>query len=405
MKRRLWLALTLALLAGYAPVKAAPSALTFLYDGSDATQDLSFGVNTSGGTGTAASDTGQQYTGPRSLKLSTGASANSGVFTFAGAPVADAGRRISIRVRFGSVSPSATGTAIQLLDASLANVAQFELTTAGKLTIRPQGIAAVAGSTTLSVNTWHRVTISYAISSTTVWRFKTYIDGVLDNDLDSTGTMTRTGSSKLRLQANNNWGTNQDAWFDDIYVDDGADYTDPGAIRVTNKRPFANGSANGFGTTGSAGGYGTGNARYVNEQPLNAADNVTFLNIGASVTEEYTVEGASVGDVNVTGKTLVGSLSWAYLTATTSSSELLVHRGSTVAMSTTTAVGTTQYAGDLSSSYPAGGTDVGVVSVTNTNTMSVYEAGVLIAYTEPVGGASAVPAIINAPIRGGGRIN
>ncbi len=60
------------------------------------------------------------------------------------------------------------------------------------------------------------------------------------------------------------------AYFDDIYVDNGSDLSDPGNVHVTAKRPGSNGLSNGFATQiGSGGsGFGSGHAPQVNERPL-----------------------------------------------------------------------------------------------------------------------------------------
>lgn len=400
--KRFVLALSLALLTGYTPAKAtAPTTINFLFDGTDATHDtIAFTPATQNG-GTVATATDQQYTGPRSLKLSTGATPGTAQATFAGV-LADSGRRISVRVRADS-TPAATAQFLIIRNSSASVVFNVGLNTSRQLVATPVGLSAVTGTTVLATNAWHRITASFVFTSTSSWRVKLYIEGVQELDVNSTGTMTRVGASQLVLLNQAASGSNTNNWFDDVYVDDGDDYTDPGDIRVTSKRVFANGTSNQFGSQVGSGnsGYGTGHADEVNEQPASTTNGWATTTSG--LTEEYTVEGASVGDVDISsGVTYVGSMAWIY-TATVGGTPTvtMIHRGATGSV-TLPLANTYSYLGGLSASYPAGNTDVGLTT-TDTNTVNLWEAGLLVAYTASGAQASATPAIINNPVRGGGR--
>lgn len=229
--------------------------ITFLESGTDATQGFEFWSATAG---TVSSATDQVKTGPRSIKLTTGSPAlasaqKSGV-------LADAGRRISLWFRGGTL-PAAESNLLLIEDAADNTVAQVRWRTDGKLSFGMVGATFVTGSTTLSINTWYRLAVSYTITNTTTFRIDVYVDGVNQGSATA-GTATRTGSDILQVTAASALGNGINVWYDDVYIDDGADYTDPGDIRVTNKRPNANGGTNTFDTTTSTtnSGYGTGNS-------------------------------------------------------------------------------------------------------------------------------------------------
>ena len=238
--------------------------LIWMESGSDATGDLSFYASTSG---TVASATDQAYTGARSIKLSSGSPAVAAIAISPLGVLADAGRRISFRMRYDVSMGSNPFFTIR--DASNNSVFQLNLTTGSNriLQIIPTGATTVSGTTPNPLDTWARYVVAYTITNTTTFRFDIYINGVFEASATA-GTMTRVGSNNVRLISNA--VTNLNCWFDDLSIDDGTDYADPGDIRVTNKRPNANGSLATFDTTTSTtnSGYGTGNSIYINEQPL-----------------------------------------------------------------------------------------------------------------------------------------
>jgi hypothetical protein len=185
----------------------------------------------------------------------------------------------------------------------------------------------------------------------------------------------------------------QTFWIDDFYVDNRTDLTDPGDVRVTAKRPFANGTTNGFTTQIGAGGsgYGSGHAPQVNERPLSQTNGWSMVGAGAAVTEEYSVEGASVGDVDVSIHPIYDWSSWVFAKSLASETASLIVGGATSNIAlTSTATAFQKAAG--STIYPVGSTDVGIITDTSLTTVSLYECGVLIAFSPVV--------VNNPPIRG-----
>lgn len=348
---------------------------TFIESGTDATQDFSFYASTGG---TVASAIDQQFTGPRSIKLSTGAGPTTAVVQTAAGVMADTGSRVSFRVRFDTLG------AIQFFSIATSGatpVFGFNLGGASNNNLKIVNSAAAQlglGATVLAVNTWYRISASYTVTNTTTWRIDVYINGVLELSLNS-GSVT-VASSVLRLRA----GTvaNINIWFDDIYADNGASFGDPGEIRVTAKRPFSNGTTNGYTTQIGAGGsgYGSGHAPQVNEQPLSVTNGWSMIGAGSAVTEEYNVEGGSIGDVNISNEEIVDFVGWVYTKALVGETGKIIVDGvsSNIAIPTSAGMLTT-FAGKTA--LPAGtGTDIGEQTDTSLTTVSLYECGIVVAY-------------------------
>lgn len=244
-------------------------ALKFLESGTDATSDL---VSWSGGiSGGCASSTAQQHTGPRSLLCDTGGGAVSAIANSATGLLADAGRRISGWFHF-SGTPAALGTILNLVQSGGTSVGNIGLNTSRQLELGLPSVHQGTGATptVLTAGTWYRLSVSYVITNTTTFEFRVYLNGNLEISKANDETLVNVTTSILRVQSQGSLGANFKVYWDDIYVDDTADLTDPGDIRVTSKRPNANGSVNTFDTTTSTtnSGYGTGNSIYMNERPL-----------------------------------------------------------------------------------------------------------------------------------------
>lgn len=366
--------------------------MTYAESGTDATQDLVFYGFTSG---TVASATDQSYTGPRSLKCSTGSPAATALAQTVSGILADTGRRISYRFQFNSNINAAFVQVSWLLQVDgSTSIQEVRLRSDGRLDNRAFGATTATGTAVLVPNTWYRITVSYTITNTTTFRFDIYVNGVLDSSVTA-GTLTNTGTSIFRLSSVNTAGDNFDSWFDDIYVDDGADYTDPGDTRqggprVTAKRPFSNGTTNGFTTQIGAGGsgYGSGHAPQVNEQPLNTANGWSMIGAGAAVTEEYNIEDEATGDVNLRDKMVRGKLGWVYAKALAAETAQIIVDGVNSNISLTTS--NKLFIQDSSTgTYPAGtGADIGIITSTDLTTVSLYEAGILVVFLDLAGGGS-----------------
>jgi len=297
--------------------------------------------------------------------------------------VADSGTRISVYVRISSL-PS-VGRSIILIGGGGEDIIKLQMQASGIMRIRDGNDVTIGTSgITLSINTWYRIALCYVITSAAVWQIKTYIDGVLDINLDSTATLGFTGSANFTIS----YSSEADKYLNvqHVYIDNGSDLTDPGDIRVTAKRPNANGTTNGFTTQIGAGGsgYGSGHSPQVNERALSVTNGWSMVGAGSAVTEEYAIENTSTGDVNIASKPLVDFVGWVYASSLVNETAQIKVAGSSSNISlTNTNTMFTKVAG--STTYPAGGTDIGIITSTDLTTVSLYEAGIMCAYRDGYG--------------------
>jgi len=281
----------------------------------------------------------------------------------------------------------------------------FGLSSGGALSIFDVLTGSTVGSTgsTLSTGTWYRLTFCWNVTSTTVNEFRVYLNGALDLSL-SNGTFTTldfgygAGVREIYL-GNPESKATLDVRLSDIYVDDSSSTADIGDVMVTAKRPNANGTTNGFTTQIGAGGsgYGSGHSPQVNERALSATNGWSMVGAGAATTEEYNVEGAATGDIDISGKTLVDWMGWVRAKSSGSQTASIVVGGASSNISLTTTTATFLNAKG-STTYPAGsGTDIGIVTTTALQTVSLYECGVMVAYLNTVPPSGAIAATL-API-------
>lgn len=351
-------------------------ATQFLEAGSDQTSDLSFWIFSSG---TVASATDQSYTGPRSIKLTSTPTVDAVLLTgFA----QDTGTRISFRFMFSAL-PAAKASIFATLNGA-ATLAQYilYLNTNGTLNSEPVGATAATGTKVLAANTWYQISICYTITNTTTFRFVVYVSDFKDTDT-SAGTLTNTASVLSEFLLGQGAG-DRSAWFDDFYFDNGATYAYPGDIRVTAKRPFANGTVNNFSTQIGAGGsgYGSGHSPQVNERPQSTTSGWSMIGAGSAVTEEYNIENRAQGDVDLSRVNIVDFMGWLYAKSALAETGQIVTDGISSAIALTSTNTTfVKIAGKVT--YPATtGADIGITTDTTLTTVSLYEAGILIAYTQ-----------------------
>lgn len=375
-------------------------ATTFLESGSAATQDLNmFNVAAiTGGGGTIASNSQAVAGSVRSVLSSTGASNGFAVIGNFGV-LADAGRRISFYFRYsGTISPTGGGGADFCAVNTVADAAIFgvSLTAAGKIVITDNGTnALVTGTAALSASTDYRILVVYTITSTTV---NSIVVKVFDSSNTLLDTITATNVTLPNTASDTiffGWGTynaagaNLSGFYAHIYIDDQTS-GDPGNIKVTAKRPIANGTTNGYTTQiGSGGsGTGTGHSPQVNERPLSITNGWSMIGAGSAITEEYNIESTSAGDVDISAGTIVDYVGWVYSKSLANeTAKIIVNNVQSNTNLTSTAKMFTKIAG--SATYPAGtGTDIGQITTTALTTVSLYECGIIVAYTPGAGAAS-----------------
>jgi hypothetical protein len=364
---------------------------TFIEPGSDATADLRFYTSIPPtGSGTIISDTSQAKDGPRSIK-STAAAANDEAQIAGVSLLVDDGGAVSLWVRLSSVAPSVATGFFAAASAST-TLLRAGIDTTGKIRIDGRNATSKLGTTVLVADTWYRLTFTWVITTTTNWSFKCYLNGVLEVTTgNADGTLAGITLRDFYIGIGTFGGTGSPwtatsiltVWFDSLYVDDRTDQTDPGEIHVTAKRPFANGTTNGFTTQIGAGGsgYGSGHAPQVNERPLDIANGWSMVGAGAAITEEYNVESRSAGDVNLTNLTIKAVEGWVAAAALINETGQIIVDGtsSNIALILSPFLFVAQSV--TPTSFPAGtGADIGIITSATVTTVSLYECGIIVAY-------------------------
>lgn len=311
----------------------------------------------------------------RSIKFNTGVNS----FVFAPASImSNAGTRISFYIYMNAL-PGAT---TQFFDnQSPWNV---RITSGGILQMYnavPTQLG-INGTHTLSAGRWYRISLAYTITDTTTNRFELFVDG--DSDISITNATLTSATTGGLVIGNRGSDATFDLRVSDIYVDDSSSLTDTGDVWVTAKRPNANGTANELTTQVGAGGsgYGSGHSPQVNERALSTTNGWSVVAPGSTTTEEYTIESASTGDIDISGTTIVDYVGWVSVgrDAADLASGTIIVGGTTFSISYTTTA-TVIFKVKGSSTYPAGNTDIGVtVSGGTAATCALYECGILVAY-------------------------
>lgn len=236
---------------------------------------------------------------------------------------------------------------------------------------------AFDGITVIPPDEDHRIVVSYLQNGTDDLDIKLYVDGIEELSLDARDT----GIVELGLLVDllYGWidapGANQVCWVDQLYIDDGSDLSDPGNKLSTAKRG-ASVNADNFDTTGGTGA--------VNERPVNLAN--YCQQAGTQVSQNYTLETAAAGDVDISGETLVGHMGWviAKRGALPTSTIAMTLNGSDTAISPAlTVTGSFRKLPVTSASYPSNAAGIGLLSSANSSDTFLYECGVIVAYEGP----------------------
>jgi len=356
-------------------------ATKFLEPGGDATFNVAATTNkgfwaTIGGTPTIETS---PVHGAHVRSIKYAAATNTYVQT-AGGSVADAGSRISFYIYIVTL-PSASQNFLIVGNGIGQTIVKVVITTGGVLQLFEQtNQIGINGTHTLVTGQWYRISLAYTVTSTIVNRFELFVDAASDISVTN-ATLTRTGSSIIIL---GNQGISQGLVFhsSDHYIDDSNALTDPGNIWVTAKRPFSNGTSNNFATQigADSSDYGTGHAPEVNERPLSTTNGWGGV---SSQTEEYTIEAASVGDIGISGLTIVDFVGWVYFTRAGGNTATFILAGATSSFTIPDPVAMiTKVAG--STTYPAGNTDIGVTTpAAIPGAFNLFECGIMIAFIGP----------------------
>lgn len=348
--------------------------LIFLDPGSSATFDQK--LWTGGSFGTVTSDNGVTHGQPRSIKVYTDGS-DRGVI--ANGVLADAGRRISFFYYVDAYELS-TGIILQVRQAGGNTVFQLNLTATGVLQLS-NGVSQIGSDgATVALGTWTRISVSYTVTSTTVYSVRLFVNGNPSASGDNTPpTLSNTTSAQLQM----GWfglsgGNNKSAYFSDVYIDDGATLDDPGggvadACRVTAK-PSAAVNENTFDTTGGSGA--------VNERPLDEGNYKQHAADASQVSQSYAIQTAAGGDVDISSATQIGYMGWIWAkgAAGGSGTPKITVNGADTAI-TLTSSPALYSACVTSATYPADAATIGMVSTGTADDTFLYECGIVVAYT------------------------
>lgn len=301
--------------------------------------------------------------------------------------LSDTGSRINFGIYINAL-PSATATVLAVTDVSSNIVVRLRITSAGVLQLWGASGQIGSSGSTIAVGKWYRFTLAYTVGSTTVNRFEFFKDGVSDISVTN-ATIDNTASDTVII-GNASGNLTLDIRTSDHYIDDSASLTDTGDIWVTNKRPFSNGSLNNFNVQigSGASGYGSGHAQQINERPYSATNGWSVVGAGSPITEQYIIEAANVGDMDVSRSRIVGYQGWVVISSVITQTVTMVVG---VAQGTVSAVASPGlFFGTFQTSvYPARTIgDIGLITGTTITTVSLYECGMMIAF---------IPPPINAP--------
>jgi hypothetical protein len=353
--------------------------MTWCEPGTDATYDLApyHYVN-----GNVSSASDHSHTGQRSLKLTTGSPGQQTVAVRD--DVLPTAGRVAFWTRYEALPPPAIGYAWFM---SVSNSHELDWLPDGRVRQRIGG-QAVTGTAVTAQGQWQHICLSFVITSASVYEFRLYVNGVLDSIIDNvyTGLNLSAINSQWYFIIESVTDFSNAYWFDDIYIDTVSDLSYTGDIRVTAKRPVTNGGTNTFDTTTSTSnsGYGSGNAIYVNERPF-ATTGARRHNGSGTAAETFAIEGASVGDVDLTGATIVGRLAW--VSGSGVAADTIYDEGTSAISSSGDLFNNNaryRFRASTTSVYPSSASAVGMGRPTGNATDAVLnEAGMLLAYLDP----------------------
>lgn len=360
------------------------SSTLFMEPGSDA--DNSTSNFYSRLNGSCSSSTTQHHTGPRSISCNAGTGYSS---------VGEIGAVSSTAGRFSAYFMFANLPDSQAAILGLGNNDNFNLAaginSTGKLTVVTSASGSytvlATGTTTLSTNTWYRISLAYTITNSTVNQARVYLNGNLEVS-KTNSTLSTTGYTDITLGWNGPPGAtggNKTLYLDDVYADNGNDLADTGDVRVTAKRPNANGSSSQFTTQiGSGGsGYGAGHSPQINERPWSTTNGWQAPTTSGTKSEYYALESASQGDIDISAQNVVAYFGWVYAdltgSGTSPTNSMFVNGASTsITLSATPTVFSGSYID--SSSYPATAPVIGINHTGTKKATQLFEAGMVVAY-------------------------
>ncbi len=287
----------------------------FIESGTSATNGFEFWASTTtSNNGAVTSDTGVTFTGgPRSIKSNSGTPVAGNAFVSSPLSIFSGGvGRLTFGFRVAAFSILGKGIFLGLVDSGSVVNLQLGVTSAGVLTLYDDTGTSVATGSTISAATKYRITFSLTITSTTVNEFRVFLDDSTTAALTASNVTILSGVSGFTLGNTETDVTLSTIYnFGNIYVDNGTtlDNISINGLYVTSKRPATENTTS-FDTA-------IGNARSasdfnnVNERPLSETNGWQHA-ATSDVQENYGLETAAAGDVDLTGKTLIARTAWVW---------------------------------------------------------------------------------------------
>lgn len=238
------------------------------------------------------------------------------------------------------------------------------------------------GITKLFPDMKNRISFGYVSNGADDLGIKIYVNGIEELSIEGSATNGWDGSGILDLYYG--WihtpGVGHVCWFDQWWGDEGDDLADTGNKLSTHKGP-ATVNENEWNTTGGTGA--------VNERPLSET-NYRQETRATQFRQNYTLQADDEGDVDLSGKTLVAHMGWAWAKKGAGSLDgiqLTVNGVDFESGSAATLITTTPSlirTAIASPSYPSNAAGIGMASNNETADTFIYELGVVQAYEGPL---------------------
>lgn len=232
------------------------------------------------------------------------------------------------------------------------------------------------GITHLEVDTQNQISFSYVVHDTDDLDIKVYVNQIEELSIEQASTGGVTVSSDLHYGWLITPGIDHRAWFSHLAIDEGDDLTDIGNVLSTAKRSAAVNEDN-WNTVGGTGA--------VNERPLSETNYIAQLESFTRTRQTYTLEEADEGDVDLSGKTLVGHMGWAWakVSAVSDAIDLIVNNEEVDRTAQITNVPSLLRHAVTSSNYPSHAAGIGMRSMGEVVDNFMYEGGLIQAYVGP----------------------
>ena len=290
--------------------------IKFLEAGTSASRGLEF-FNSIALAGSAAitSDSGVTLASTRSLKVVVGAGESAQAIVRN--VMADAGRRVSFFFR----TPSSLGDnnfIFGLGEGLTGNPFLIEITSGGALKLSSSNGASTKSSagSLFTASTNYIIQCCYAITSASNYTIKCYAAALgttptlILTVTNADFSLGATGATSFFVGGGSGGTGAATQYFDCLYIDDGNDQSSPGHVYVTPKLPAADSSINWDTAIGADPGSGN---RYqaVDDRPWSTSTGRQQAT-STQAAEEFTLQASNVGDVDLTGKTIVGYGAYVY---------------------------------------------------------------------------------------------